>query len=156
MSSVKWDGGTNGGEGMAVDLGSLFARYGWTAGEREPGLWAASFAVDSGEEFDLFAFVREEWIHFGVPALTPTPAAEAAPRLHRMLLRLNQGLPLVRFTLDADGDVSLQADMPVHRFTFDEFALVLDMLTSVVESWQRALERMAVDNQYVPPEFGDL
>lgn len=141
---------------MAIQLETLFDRYGWAAEEREPGLWVSSFALESGEDFDLFAFVREEWIHFGVPALTPTPSVEAAPRLHRALLRLNQGLPLVRFALDGDGDLALQADMPAHRFTYSEFAMVLDMLTSVIELWQQPLARMAADPHYSPPEFSSM
>jgi hypothetical protein len=139
---------------MPLNLGDYFDSHDWAASEPEPGLWHARFATEWEEDFDLYATVAEDWVHFAVSPFLPRPTAEAAPRLFAALLQINHGLRLARFALDADGDVNLVLDLPRDGFGAAEFALALDLLAAIAGELGRPLARMAVDPDYVPPELG--
>lgn len=141
---------------MPLNLTDYFDRHDWTVSEPEPGLWHTRFSTEWDEDFDLYATVAEDWVHFAISPFLPRAADDAAPRLHATLLQLNQGLRLARFAIDAEGDVTLVLDLPRPGFGDAAFALALEVLTAVAEELGRPLARMAVDAAYVPPELGLL
>lgn len=137
-----------------MDIASYFHRYDWSAEELEPGIWRAQFVTDAELEFDLYVMADEQWLHFAISPFLPRGAeAMPAPRLLQVLLRCNQQLSLVRFALDADGDVNLVADLPRARVAFAHFATVLDLLVSTAQSLGQPLVRMVHDPDYFPPEL---
>ena len=133
---------------MAVNIPELFDRYEWGYETVEAGIWRSSFADEQDEEFDLYVAAGEEWLHFAVSPITPTPIPECIEKLTSLLLRLNQSVRLVRFAVDGDGDVTLQADLPVEALSFSLFAATLDALIHYTRELGGALARAATDPSF--------
>ena len=131
-----------------MDIPALFDRYEWGYETVEAGIWRSSFADEQEEEFDLYVAAGEEWLHFAVSPLTPTPLPECTDKLTSLLLRLNQTARLVRFAVDGDGDVALQADLPMAALSFSLFAATLDALIHTTRELGGALARAATDPAY--------
>lgn len=138
-----------------TDIPAFLTRYGWSYEELEPGLWRTSFATENDEEFDLYLFTAEDWVHFAVSPFLPPLAEPDRPRLHAALLRINQNLHLARFALDEDGDVNLLADVPAQRLTFNAFAQVLELLVFYADRLAGELRRLATQPGYHSPLFDE-
>lgn len=136
-----------------MNIPDCFERYEWSCEEVEPGIWRAAFADEREAEYDLFVALAEDWLHFAVSPLTPRPAAECAAPLHETLLRLNQGLRLVRLALDDEGDVALLADLPAKDLRYAHFAAALDALTGYTRHLAGELGRVATQPGYHSPLF---
>lgn len=134
-----------------LDIAACFDHYGWSYTTPEANLWQSSFYTENEEEFDLYVMVVEDWVHFAVTPLLPTIEAAAAPRLHRLLLKLNQQMRLVRFALDGDGDPTLIADAPVARLTHAVFAQIVEAIVAYVGLLASELRRLAADPSYHSP-----
>lgn len=134
-----------------MDIPALFDRYEWACEPVEPGIWRSSFADESDEEYDLYVAVGEAWLHFAISPLTPPPLPECQPRLAAALLRMNQSVRLVRFALDADGDVTLQADLPLVALSYPLFAATLDALIHTARRLGSPLARTATDPNFRSP-----
>ena len=131
-----------------MDIPTLFDRYEWGYETVEAGIWRSSFADDEDEEFDLYVAAGGEWLHFAVSPLTPAPIPECSQKLTSLLLRLNQSARLVRFAIDGDGDVTLQADLPMDALSFSLFAATLDALIHTTRELGGPLARTATDPSY--------
>ncbi len=131
-----------------MDIPALLERYEWGYEAVADGVWRSSFADEEDEEFDLYVATGEDWLHFAVSPLTPTPAPECRQALASLLLRLNQSLRLVRFALDGDGDVALQAELPLEALSFPLFAATLDALIQTTRELGGRLARAATDPSY--------
>lgn len=134
-----------------MDIPALFDRYEWSCETVETGIWRSSFADEEDAEFDLYVAAGEEWLHFAVSPLTPHPIPECIEKLTSRLLRLNQSLRLVRFAIDGDGDITLQADLPVASLSFSLFAATLDALIHYTRQLGGALARAATEPDYEFP-----
>ena len=134
-----------------MDIPALFERYEWGYEAVADGVWRSSFADEEDEEFDLYVATGEDWLHFAVSPLTPTPAPECRQALALLLLRLNQSVRLVRFALDGDGDVALQAELPLEALSFPLFAAALDALIQTTRELGGRLARAATDPSYEFP-----
>ncbi|MBK8045969.1 MAG: YbjN domain-containing protein [Anaerolineales bacterium] len=136
-----------------VNLAAWFKRYEWGYVEVEGGVFRATFATETDDEFDLFVFVEDDWVHLAVsPLLTAASMVEPGALLP-ILLRLNQRLTAARFALDSDGDVNLLADLPVAGATYAAFAQILDLLTEYVGRLVGELRRAAGNPGYQSPLF---
>ncbi len=131
-----------------MDIPALFERYDWGYEAVADAVWRSSFADEEDEEFDLYVAAGEEWLHFAVSPLTPTPSPECRQALASLLLRINQSVRLVRFALDGDGDVALQADLPLEALSFSLFAATLDALIQTTRELGGRLARVATDPSY--------
>ncbi len=131
-----------------MNIPALFERYEWGYETVEAGIWRSSFADEQDEEFDLYVAAGEEWLHFAVSPLTPPPLPECREKLTSLLLHLNQSVRLVRFAVDSDGDVTLQADLPIAALSFSLFAATLDALIHYTRELGGALARTATDPSY--------
>lgn len=131
-----------------MDIPALFERYEWGYEVVAEDVWRSSFADEDDDEFDLYVAAGEEWLHFAVSPLTPTPAPECRQALGPLLLRLNQSLRLVRFALDRDGDIALQADLPIEALSYPLFAATLDALIQTTRDLGGRLARAATDPSY--------
>jgi hypothetical protein len=136
-----------------IDISRYFERYGWHADEVESGAWRATFAAAGDVEFDLYVVLTDEWVHLAVSPFMPAPGPDARDRLLHILMQLNQGLQLVRFAVDADGDVNLVADLSRHRLAFAHFAGALDIMTDVTNRLSPDLLRTARDPSYRAPRL---
>ncbi len=134
-----------------MEIPALFERYEWGCEAVADGVWRSSFADEEDEEFDLYVATGEDWLHFAVSPLTPTPAPECRQALASLLLRLNQSVRLVRFALDGDGDVALQAELPLEALSFPLFAATLDALIQTTRELGGRLARAATDPSYEFP-----
>ena len=131
-----------------MDIPALFERYEWGYETVAEGVWRSTFADEEDEEFDLYVATGEEWLHFAVSPLTPTPTPECSPALAALLLRLNHSVRLVRFAFDGDGDVALQADLPLEALSFPLFAATLDVMIQTTRELGGRLGRAATDPSY--------
>ncbi len=131
-----------------MDISALFDRYEWGYETVESGIWRSSFADEQDEEFDLYVAAGEDWLHFAVTPLTPSPALECREKLTLLLLRLNQTVRLVRFAIDDDGDVMLLADVPIADLSFTLFAATLDALIHYTRELGSVLARTATDPRF--------
>lgn len=139
-----------------ANISSYFERYGWACEEIEPDVWRSTFASEREEDFDLYVLVAEDWVHFAVSPFLPPFEQEAQvtrDRLYVTLLRLNQEMRLVRFAMDADGDVNLLADLPLARISYGTFAQALDVLVYYAGRLAHDLRRIAVEPGYHSPLF---
>ena len=136
-----------------MTIPEFFERYEWNCEEVEPGIWRAAFADEREAEYDLFVALAEDWLHFAVSPLTPRPKVECLGSLHETLLRLNQGLRLVRLAIDDEGDVALLADLPVDDLRYAHFAAALDALTGYTRHLAGELGRTATQPGYHSPLF---
>lgn len=135
----------------SIPIADFFEQYEWAAEEVEPDVWRSTFTTESEEDFDLYIFLAEEWIHFAVSPLVHVGDAENQPRLMASLLRLNQRMRLVRLALDDQGDLNLVADAPRERFDFGDFALILDLLTDYASALAYEVQRSVSDSNYFSP-----
>jgi len=138
-----------------TDVGALFAQNDWAAELVEPGVWRATFAVESDEEFDLYVVLAEDWLHFAVSPFVATGDLAAAARLPHTLLQLNQELRMARFALDADGDVNLLADLPLSGADAHHFGQVLDLFVFYADRLAAELRRVAADPSFHSARFPD-
>jgi hypothetical protein len=138
---------------MDFDLQAFLDEYEWQMEELEPGFWHAVFSTEYEEDFDLFALFAEEWLHLSVTPFTPRPAGDGLSRLAPVLLRLNERLPLVRFTLDDDDDIALRCDLPIDALSNAIVAAAFDMLTAGTVIYARPLSRMVADPAFWPKEL---
>ena len=136
-----------------MTIPEFFERYEWSCEEVESGIWQAVFADEGDEEYDLFVAQTDDWLHFAISPLTPRPVAECVYSLHEALLRLNQGLRLVRLALDDEGDVALLADLPLDDLRYAHFAAALDALTGYTRRLAGELGRVATQPGYRSPLF---
>lgn len=131
-----------------MDIPELFDKYEWGFETVEEGIWRSTFADEQDDEFDLYVAEGEDWVHFAVTPLTPSPAPECEARLASMLLQLNQSVRLVRFATDNDGDVSLLADLPMSDLNFPLFAATMDALIHYTRELAAPLSRTATDPRF--------
>lgn len=136
-----------------INLATWFKRYEWSYVEVEAGVFRATFAIENDEEFDLFVFVEDDWVHLAVSPLLTAVSVAAPGAFLPILLRLNQRLTAARFALDSDGDVNLLADLPVAGATYAAFAQILDLLTDYVSRLIGELRRAAGNPDYQSPLF---
>ena len=136
-----------------TNISSYFEQYGWASEEMEPGVWRSTFASEHEEDFDLYVLVAEDWVHFAVSPLLPPLPHGATDRLYATLLRLNQEVRLVRFAVDADGDVNLLADLPLARISFATFAQTVDLLVYYAGQLAIDLRRVATEADFHLPLF---
>lgn len=134
---------------------AMFERYQWAYETVEAGIWRSSFADEHDEEFDLYVATGDEWLHFAVSPLTPPPLPACRQRLTAVLLHLNQAVRLVRFAIDSDGDVFLQADLPLAALSFSLFAATLDALVHYTRELGGTLARIATDPSYHSSLFAE-
>ena len=140
---------------LMTDVGTLFEQHDWGYVAVEAGVWRTTFAVSSDEEFDLYVVLAEDWLHFAVSPLLTTGALASPARLQRTLLKLNQELRLARFALDADGDVTLLADLPLDLVDAARFGQVLDLLVFYADRLAADLHRVAADPNFHSALFAD-
>ncbi len=136
---------------MTVQIPTLFDRYEWSYQQVDDGIWRTTFATEREEDFDLYVAHSDDWIHFAVSPFTPPPRQECTAQLYRALLQLNQQMRLVRFAMDADGDVNLLADLPAARLDYATFATVMDTLVHYTERLGYEMARTASEPGYRSP-----
>jgi hypothetical protein len=130
---------------------AYFEQYEWAAEELEPGVWRSTFSSENDEEFDLYVMVAEEWIHFAVSPFVALGDGLTRPHLLSALLRLNQRMRLVRLGVDDQGDLNLVADVPLARFSFGDFALIVDLLVEYAGALHREIARSVANENYFSP-----
>ena len=138
-----------------TDIAVLFDHYGWAYETPEDNLWRSTFFTENEEEFDLYVMLVEDWVHFAVTPFLPTIPPAQAPRLHTVLLKLNQQMRIVRFALDADGDASLIADAPVQLLGDVYFAQIVEAFVFYTERLSGELRRLATDGADASPLIQD-
>mgnify|MGYP000920239474 FL=1 len=136
-----------------VNLAAWFKRYAWGTSEVEAGVYRATFAIETDEEFDLFVFVEDDWVHFAVSPLLTAARDAGLDALQPVLLKLNQSMTAARFALDSDGDINLLADLPVAGATYAAFAQLLDLLTDYAGRLVGELRRAGANPGYQSPLF---
>lgn len=133
-----------------MNIPALFDQYEWGYETVEEGIWRSSFADDQEEEFDLYVAAGEDWLHFAISPLTPPPLPACREKLTPLLLQLNGAVRLVRFAVDSDGDITLQADLPLVALSYPLFAATLDSLIHYTRELGGGLARAATDPSYTP------
>jgi hypothetical protein len=135
----------------AIDIASYFQRYAWSCEVLEPNLWRASFTSERETDFDLYVMLGDDWVHFAVSPVTPTPEPACQARLFAALLMLNQQMPLIHFAVDEEWDINLLATLPRHAFAYRHFALALDTLVGYTQTLAHELGRLATEPKYYSP-----
>jgi hypothetical protein len=128
-----------------VDIAAYFRHYGWTCEEVEPGVWHSTFAIETGDPYDLFVLAADDWVQIAVSPLFPTTFGDVTERLQIVLLHVNQDLRLARLALDADGDVNLLADLPAEYINMDMFGQVLELMVYYANELAPQLRQVAAD-----------
>lgn len=100
--------------------------------------------------FDIYLDFTEEWVYFQVPILKPGIKIkyECQSALFEYLLRLNDKVHLVKFSLTSDGLVLLNVEIPAETFNFIAFR-------NAVESIETYLDRYYIEIHIISqqPEF---
>ena len=131
-----------------LDIEALLAKTGWPAERMYEDTWRTSFHTRSGT---LPLFVRQDpagYVSFAIlPFLKSPKERDAADRLYKKLLELNQSLFMAKFSIDDDLDVVLSVEYPIADLDETEFNDALDVLSFYADKHQGELNRLGQPEQ---------
>lgn len=110
-------------------LAVCFQRYGWHYEQREDGTIISGFKGDSGK-FSLIASLDEDWITLFIPLFLPSISSDRRGEIYNFLLKFNAQLMLVKFALTDDDEITIMANLSIHKkLDYDLFATIVDLLS---------------------------
>lgn len=101
------------------DLKLHFESVGWGYNQLKPDTFRIGF---EGENANYLVLIRvtDYWIVFSINPYLKKDGRVWGANLYRILLELNDKIPLAKFSIDDEGDVALTIDMPSAGFSAEK------------------------------------
>lgn len=126
-----------------------FEQYGWNYERLEPNFWRTGFR-GKHNNFRIIFQMTQHWLYVAIAPYIRAPLAEElenrAPRLYYYLLRLNQDMNMVKFSVDEDGDVRLAAELPIENLDYSEFADAINLVAGYADDYYVEVLNLAHGN----------
>lgn len=122
---------------------SYFERYGWSFTRTGEATWVTGVRT-AVTTFRIFVRLTEHWVFFVInPYVVGPRDFDDRLRIYYNALRLNLDMNLVKFGLDADGDLFLATELPVEGFAYSHFVDALNALSHHAERYYSDIFNLA-------------
>ena len=125
-----------GGLVRPAEVERYFERYGWAVTRIREQQWQAAFAGDH-DTLTVTLDLAPDWLSFAIDLSAYWHSDDSV----RDLLVANAEMKLVKFALDTQGHLLLQAELPTEGFAYSHFVDCLGALSHYADNFVGETER---------------
>ena len=132
--------GRKGGWVQPAEVERYFEAYGWKAARVSEWRWEAAFAGDHATLM-LTLELTPDWLSFGIDLSAYSSPYRNSGQPWQDLLAANAEMQLVKFALDSQGHLHLQAELPTEGFAYSHFVDCVGALSHYADIFVGETER---------------
>lgn len=139
-----------------ANINQFFETYGWQYDFDEGSkTWNTGFRGDTSN-FSIMVHLAEDWLYFSINPFVNAPVEPVCEKkLHYYLLRLNHAINMAKFSLDAEGDVTLTVELPTENMDYSQFSDGLNAVSFYADAHYLEILNTAQDPSYTSDFFAE-